>query len=55
MLSAMNPTLIRDSETHCFRNFRAEMLNDRNLLAGPRIFWSENLDIKLNSDYESNN
>jgi hypothetical protein len=53
--SAMNPTLLRDIETNYFLNFPAEMLKDRDLLAASRIFWSDILDIKLNSDCESHN
>jgi hypothetical protein len=44
--SAMNQTLICDIETHDFLDFTGETLSD---------LWSENLDIKLNSDCDSNN
>jgi uncharacterized protein (DUF2237 family) len=53
--SALNLTLICDIETNYFLKFRAETLNDRYLLTASKILWSENLDIKLNSDCDSNN
>jgi hypothetical protein len=53
--SEMNQTLICDIETNHFLNFTVESLNDRYLLTASKILWNENLDIKLNSDCDSNN
>jgi predicted Zn-ribbon and HTH transcriptional regulator len=42
-------------ETNHFLNLTMEILNDRYLLIASKILWSENSDIKLNSDCESDN
>jgi hypothetical protein len=55
VLSAMNQTLTCDIETNHFLNCTAEILSDRYLLTASRIICSENLDLKLNSDCDSNN
>jgi hypothetical protein len=53
--SAMNRTLICDIETNDFLNLTAETLSDRYRLTASKVLWSEHLDIKLNSDCDSNN
>jgi hypothetical protein len=53
--SAMNPTLIRDTDTNYCLNFIAGMLRDRHLLTTSRILGSENLDIRLRSVCKSDN
>jgi hypothetical protein len=51
----MNQTLICDIETNHFLNCTAEILSDKYMLTASKIIWSENLDIKLNSDCDSSN
>jgi hypothetical protein len=53
--SAMNQSMIYDIETNHFLNCTAEILSARYLLTTSTMIWSENLDIKLNSDCDFNN
>jgi hypothetical protein len=53
--SAMNQILIRDIETKYFLNFIMETFSNKYLLTASEILWSENSDIKLNSNCDSNN
>jgi hypothetical protein len=52
--SAMHQTLTCDIEINHFLNYTAEILSDRYLLTASTILLSENLEIKLNSDCDSN-
>jgi hypothetical protein len=51
----MNQILICSIETKYFLNFTMETLSNKYLLTASKILWSENSDIKLNSNCDSNN